>query len=294
MMGRILQGWWWRLQLLQWVHAAKAQPLRRTTTLLAWWLPWVLIPVALNIAGPSSAEAGLSFLLSLDVPLTLMLAAATVLETLGIESRARAEGWLWPPAFRPAGLRWISRLRWLLAARWPAGLALAGLLLACGTHAEPDAIAELMLMALFGIAAGAILVWTLRTRSTAAKRTSAGFLPGRGMSTLSWVAFNEARTHFDLRRGLLLAIPCLLAVPLGALASDAARMLAVWLPMLFVLIACREAGRIQQSLRQWLRATPRMQLRLVWSVWRFIALGIAVTAALYVLWPAAHASGRAR
>lgn len=287
-------GWWWRLQLLQWMHTARERPLRRVATLLAWWLPWVLIPMALILSGTAAAEAGFSFLLSLDVPLTLMLAAATVLETLGIATRARAEEWLWPPAFRPASLRWISSLRWLPAVRWPAGLAIAGLLLAHSAHAEADAVTELMLMAFFGIAAGVLLVWTLRTRSATTSRASAGFLPGRGMGTLSWVAFNEARAHFDLRRTLLLAIPAMLAAPMGALASDAARMVAVWLPLLFVVIVGREASRIQHSLQRWLRATSRVQLQLIWAVWRYIAVGVALAAAIYLFWPAAPAPGRAR
>ncbi len=83
---------------------------------------------------------------------------------------------------------------------------------------------------------------------------------------------------------MLLAVPALLAAPLGAPAGLVAKMLALWLPLLFVLIICREAVQVHGVLRSWLGVTRQSKLWLTYWVWRLVALGIAAIAMIGILW----------
>jgi hypothetical protein len=277
-------SWWWvRMQFQQWMQSGAAAPARRTVAMLAWWLPWVAIPLLMSLSGHAAADFTFDFLLSLDVPLALALSAATVLDAMNIESHAAADDWLWPHAFRPVRLRWLSRLRWLRLARWPAGLAIAALLLQFSAAVEPQALIELLLMALLGLACGACFAWVLRKPDPSVNRNDVRPRHTRGLAALSWVALHESRDRFNLRRASVFAVPVLLAAPVGALAGDVAKALALWLPLLFAATVCQQAVRCHQWMATWLR-TARTQWLLAWWVWRHVMLGIAAIAAL--LWMA--------
>jgi hypothetical protein len=280
----VATAWWWRLQVLRWMHSGDTRPLHRVATLLAWWLPCVLIPLAARLAGSKSSAAGLDFLLSLDVPLVLVVATLTALDAFRADSLASAEDWLWPRAFRPSRLRWLSRLRWSLIMRWPAGLAMAGVVLASGASAAPEQLAELLMMALLGLVPGSLFAWAIRRSSSSVENRPGALRRARGMNALSWVALRETRERFHLRRMMILSIPVLLAAPMGALATDVMQLLALWIPLLFLATVCRETTRTQDSMQRWLRASGRMQLRLAWWAWRHIVLGVAAAVALYLLW----------
>jgi hypothetical protein len=274
--------WWYRLHFWQWIQAGRARPLDRAVALLAWWLPCVIAPLVLILAGTPYSSAVLNFLLSLDVPLTLLLAGATAMDALGVESRAGSADWLWPRESRPAQLRWMSLQRWLIVVRWPAGLAIAASVLASGA-ASQGSLSEMLLMALLGFVCGSSFAWAMQ-RPAPSQQLPAGIYRLQGVSALSWVAIRDARDRFDLRRAMVLAVPALLAAPLGAPAGMVARMLALWLPLLFVLIVCREAAQVHGVLRRWLGVTLQSKLWLIYWVWRFVALGIAAIGMIGILW----------
>jgi hypothetical protein len=274
-------GWYWRLQRWQWLAAGRAMPRRRALALASWWLPCVIAPLALLLSGANASAAGADFLLSLDVPLTLALAGLTVRDTLGAAAKAGREDWLWPRSFRPAQLRWLSRLRWLIVGRWPAGLGIAAALLAAGAGARRDFPAELLLMALLALLSGASLAWAL-PRASAQPRRLAAPRRARGLPALSWVALHEARERFVPRRAAVFAIPALLAAPAGASAGDAARMLLLWLPLVFIVLVCREAASADHAVQRWLQAPRGLRLRLRWWVWRHVTLGVAAILALCI------------
>jgi hypothetical protein len=274
--------WWYRLHFWQWMQAGRVRPLDRAVALLAWWLPCIIAPLVLILASTSYSSAVLNFLLSLDVPLTLVLAGATAVDALGVESRAGSEDWLWPREFRPALLRWMSLQRWLLVVRWPAGLVIAATVLASGA-ASPGAYTEMLLMALLGLVCGSSFAWAMQ-RPAPSQQRPAGIYRLQGVPALSWVAIRDARDRFDLRRAMVLAVPALLAAPLGAPAGMVARMLALWLPLLFVLIVCREAAQVHGVLRRWLGVTIHSKLWLTYWVWRFVAMGIAALVMIGILY----------
>jgi hypothetical protein len=276
--------WWWRLQILQWINSGRLTPTRRITALLGWWLPVVIMPLALLIAGAELSTAGLEFLLSLDVPLTLVISAVTALEALRIDARSTRDDWLWPRAFRPMQVRWLARLRWLLVARWPAGLTLAAALLSVGANAPSAQFSELLLMAMLGLAVGSCFAWTMQRQSASPAHRPVHPRRTRGMASLSWVAWHETRERFSLQRVTVLAIPALLAAPLGAMFSDAAKPLLIWLPLLFCVALCQSAMSTQITLQQWLQATGQNRLHLIWWIWRYLALGIFMIAGLGLWW----------
>jgi hypothetical protein len=275
--------WWYRLHFWQWIQAGRANPMRWAVALLAWWLPCVIAPLILLLAGPAISLAALNFLLSLDVPLTLMLAGATTLDALGVESRAASEDWIWPRAFRQVHLRWMSRQRWLYVVRWPAGLVIAASLLASGAASSPESLSELRMMALLGLVCGSAFAWAMQRPATP-KQRPAKIHRLHGVAALSWIALRDARERFDLRRAALLAVPALLAAPLGAPAGEVVKMLALWLPFLFVLIVMREATHVHGALRRWLSGTLKSGMWLTWWVWRYIVLAVAVLVSVGILW----------
>jgi hypothetical protein len=275
--------WWYRLHFWQWNQAGRARPLGRAVALLAWWLPCVIAPLVFMLAGTPYSSAVLNFLLSLDVPLTLVLAGATALDALGVESRAGSEDWLWPRDSRPVQLRWMSLQRWLFVVRWPAGLAIAASVLSSGNSSPPESLAEMLLMALLGFVCGSCFAWAMQ-RPAPSQQQPAGIHRLHGVHALSWVAIRDARDRFDLRRAMVLAVPALLAAPLGAPAGLVAKMLALWLPLLFVLIVCREAAQVHGVLRRWLGVTLQSKLWLSYWVWRLVALGVAAIVMIGILW----------
>jgi hypothetical protein len=275
-------SWWWpRLQLQQWMQSGAASPYRRTVALSTWWLPCVFVPLVASLTGRDAANLTLDFILSLDVPLALALATATALDARHVESHVSDDEWLWPRAFQPARMRWLSRLHWLRMARWPVGLVLATLLLQVRAATDTQAVAELLLMALLGFACGSCFAWVLHTPQRTINRKATRPRATRGFAALSWVALHESRDRFNLRRANVLAVPVLLAAPAGVLAGDVAKALALWLPLLFAVTACQEAVRCHQWLTTWLR-TARTQWMLAWWVWRYVLLGLITLSAL--LW----------
>jgi hypothetical protein len=277
-------GWYWRLQLWQWLAAARAGPVRTAVALTTWWLPCVLAPLVLLLSDAKASAAGAEFLLSLDVPLTLVLAGLTVRDTLAAAARAGREDWLWPRSFRPARLRWLSRLRWLVVGRWPAGLGIAATLLAAGAGARREFPAELLLMSLLALLSGASLAWALPRTAAQSRCRTASPRRARGLSALSWVALHEARERFAPRGVAVFAIPALLAAPAGASASVATRMLCLWLPLVFIVLVCREAASADHAVRRWLQPPRSLRLRLSWWIWRHVTLGIAAILALCIPW----------
>lgn len=288
--------WWLRMHVLQWMHSASARPAHASAMLMAWWLPCILAPSFAAVSGSSIADSWLHFVLSLDVPLALVVAALTVQDALGIASGRTSEQWLWPHAFRPTSYRWVSRLRWLRMARWPAGLALGSSILAARATEQPEELFELCLMALLGLISGTCLMWAMAGAKSESRMQGKRARRGRGLSALSWAPLHEARDRFELRRISVLAIPALLAAPVGALAVDAAKLLTVWLLLLAVSMVHREARNIQSALHSWLRVSGRIRFTLALRVWRYVVAGLIAIVALFLLWPGVvmNSAGRSR
>lgn len=276
--------WWYKLQFWQWIQAGRVRPFRQVMAVLIWWLPCVIAPLFLVSAGGPWSLNALDFLLSLDVPLTLALAGATAVDALAVEARAGDEDWIWPREFISPKLRWISRQRWLFVARWPAGFAIAASLLASNTSLPPGSLAETLVMALLGFVGGSSFAWAMQKRADPSPLHLPKAARLQGVAAISWLAIRDARERFDLRRASLLAIPALLAAPLGAPAGEVVKMLALWLPFLFVLIVLREATQVHAALRRWLSRTLRSRLWLTYWVWRYIVLGVAALVTLGILW----------
>ena len=274
--------WWYRYHFWQWLQAGRSRPLKRAAALLAWWLPCFFAPLFLLFAHRSFVSPALDHLLSLDVPLTLALTGATALDAMGVNSRNDAESWLWPRAFRPVSLRWMAHQRGIRILRWPAGFAMFVTLLASGYSYPPALVAELLLMAVIGLIAGSSIAWTLHGQASQKPRPVETHQL-QGVTALSRVSLREAGERFNLRRAMILAIPALLAAPLGAPAVQVAGMVAIWLPLLFAVIVCRETAQVHRMIFLWLRGTIQSRLRLTYWIWRNLAWGIAALAVLGVL-----------
>lgn len=276
-------GWWFRLHGRRWAGAFGDRPLRRAAALLSWWLPSVVLPAAL-IHDPQRAGEALEFVASLDIPLTLLLAAGVTLDATAARSMVDADLWLWPPAFRPPVARWMSRFAWLLVARWPGGLALGTTLLSAGAGPGHRAAGELYVMAALALLAGALIIWMRGQKDRAGRPASRGPRLARGRAALSWAALHEARDGLDARRVALLLVPVMLAAPMNAQAGDVFRAMMLVVVAALVVTVCRECVRIQRSLEEWLRHAAWARGRIAFFVWRHAVVGLVVGASLLMLW----------
>ena len=276
-------GWWLRLHWRRWICALGDRPLRRAATLLLWWVPSLLLPAALSV-DPQLAGQALDFLASLDIPLTLLLATGVTLDAIGANASVEAEQWLWSPAFRPRSTRWLMRVHWLLAARWPAGLALATALLSARAVAGQRATGELYLMAALALLAGVLFIWMRWQRGREGRPGSGRPRLARGTAALSWAPIHEARDRLDSRRVGLLLVPVLLAAPMNAQVGRVFSTLLLVIAAAFVVTVCRECSRVHSSLTAWLAAAAWTRARIALLVWRHVLAGLVVVASLWLLW----------
>lgn len=260
--------------------------MRRTVALLLWWTPWILLPLA-SWFSPSLAIAVTTFLLGIDVPLTLLLAVVTAALAARARDNAQLDDWLGPARFQPWTLRWLQCMRRVMAARWPLGLAIAALLLRVGLP-EPlrlTAPPELALMGALALGCGLGFAWvsgSWRARhGTGVQRARRG----AGMAALSWAPLHEARSGLAFRRLSVLALPALLAAPAGAQLHQAMEVLLVFLAAAAVATLVREARLVQTFTRRWLRDAPMSSRAIAWWSWRFVAAGLVALVALLALWP---------
>lgn len=279
------RGWWFRLHGLRWAGAFGDRPVRRAMALLSWWVPGVVLPAAMIHDRQRAGEA-LDFVASLDIPLTLLLAAGVTLDAITARSTAEADRWLWPPASRPPVARWMSWFAWLLVARWPGGLVLGTTLLSLGAGPGHRAAGELYLMAGLALLGGALFIWIRGQRDRAGRPVSRGPRLVRGRAALSWAALHEARDGLDARRLALLLVPVMLAAPMNAQAGEVIRAMVLVVVAAFVVTVCRECIRIQSSLGEWLGRAAWARGRIAFFVWRHVIAGLVVGASLLVLWMA--------
>ncbi len=283
-MNAAVLPWWMRLPLLRARCAAADRPLPATFAVFGWWVICLVAPLALVLTRVDTTPV-LGFLLSIDVPFALLLATGVVLDALRADALSGAEDWLWPRAFRPARIRWRARLRWLRLVRWPAGLTFVAMLLSGGTSSGARAEAELLLMAAIALATGLALVWAMRQHRAGTQRASTTSpRRARGMAALSWAAWHETRDRFSLRHMASLAVPVLLAAPMGVMAGNVAAMLMAYLPVVFLVAVCQESRRVQVATRHWLATAPMPPRVLTFHIWRHVLLSLALVAAAYGGW----------
>lgn len=276
---------WWRLRRAEWLDALRTRPLRGSLALLLWWGPWVLLPVASWFSAPLAAGFT-DLLLSVDVPLVLLLGAATTFGALRARERVHMDDWLWPAQAKSRPLQWMRWLGWLAAARWPAGLVIAAALLRLGMTGREarSTTAELCLMGALALAGGWAVAWLLGTPSARIVHAH-GVRRARGLAALSWAPLHEVRSRLALRRLPLLLAPAMLAAPLGAHFRQALAVLVVFLAALIVATGSREAWRVQSITRGWLRDTTMPGHRIAFWTWRHVAVGIVALTAAFLLWP---------
>ena len=251
-----------------------------------WLLPVVVLPVALQIAGEGRAAAALEWLLSLDVPLALGLAAQVGSAVVALASSTDTEIWIAPANRRGAAGRALFVLRLLHAARWPFGLALAVLLLSIDSGDSSAQVKELLLIDGFALLGGATFAWVLLSgRHNAPRKPVAGTATGSGLSALSWVPLREAGRVLNQRRLAQLAIPVLLAAPMGSDAQQILRALLGWAVGLYVFNWMRHAHHAAGVLRRWMPGMRVQPIRLNWYVWRYVLFAsLAGAAALWLGW----------
>lgn len=289
--------WWWQLRWLAWLDGARRQPLRHVVPLAAWWLCWIVIPL-IGLANAEFAAATMRFLASLDVPLTLLLAFGVTADVRRFDIAAGRDAWLWPPSFRPPRVRWLLRLEWLMVARWPFGLAIAGMLLTIGASSfGRGEETELWMMAALALITALLVLWIrqgagARDRSVASARVRRA----RGLAALSWAGIHEAADRLHLRRLAMLCMPILLAAPMGADAAQVAGLVAWFLGAVFIAQVLGECLRIQTDVQRWLPGAAMSPLALGVRVWRIVALGVLVLLTAWWLWmtPAAQPAQDAR
>ena len=284
-------GWWWRLQYARWLDGFRQQPLRRGLVWALWLGAFVLTPL---LGGSDAVRAGatLKQLLSFDVPLTLALAAGVFVDALAVRARAGAEDWLWHRDHRPAAVRRLARLRWLLVLRWPVGLWLAIAWLA-GRSAPMPQLAELLVMPALALIVGLVFIWALRS-SVAVGNPPADTRPRRvqGLAALAWAPLHETRAQLHPRFVVRLAIPVLLAAPAGAMVDQVLGMLVLVFPLFLVALLAQQAGQVSRGTARWLDAGVRLRWRIFWSSWRYVLLLISAIFATYMLWPASSPRGQ--
>jgi hypothetical protein len=179
-------------------------------------------------------------------------------------------------------VRWLFRLQWLRVLQWPAGLVLAGLLLASG--ADPDSGAgELMLAALVGVLIGGSAALALRSERPVRRPAQGTRGSSAGLSALSRVPLRQVHHVLDLRRLVLVATPVMLAAPLGATAGMVGSGLMLWLPLVCAALVVREALAVNLALRRWLASAPVSDGVLALHVWKQVLLLFAIVITMALL-----------
>jgi hypothetical protein len=217
------------------------------------------------------------------VPLALLLALQSALASIAVASRPDSERWIAPAGRRGADGRLLWCARFLHAVRWPLGLALATLLLKPASRDDAGHIMELLVLAAVSLVCGAMLAWLLLNRkptSVKPEPAAASTLPASW--ALSLAPLRETQRILDMRRIALLAVPLLLAAPMGTPAQQVLRALAIWVPLLFIASWSGQAVRIVRALRACLPRRAHQSLRLYWQVGR-VVLMVALVGGL-ALW----------
>lgn len=275
--------WWWlRLQLWQWLNAWRAQPVRRTLSPLSWLLAAIVVPAGVALSGAAHSRALLQWVLSLDIPLTLLLAAQVGAAAVAQASGADPESWISPRPRRGSFDRVLQSLRWLHVARWPVALAMAALILAWGDAQSTRSLAELVLLSFFGLTCGALFAWNLGSPKVADGPVPSEHSRASGLAVLSSVPFRQASRQLNRRRVLLLTAPVMLAAPMGSLVQHIAAAMGAWVLLLYVSTWMREARRTVEALRKWLHRSGLAPWRLQWLVWRYVIPAALLSVA--VLW----------
>jgi hypothetical protein len=266
------------LHAWQWLNGWRARPLRSAAAAAAWLLPCLLVPAALRLAGRSTAAAALQWISSFDIPIALVLAAVTGSRIIAAANERDTGDWLQPRIQRGAARVALLLLRLAGMLRWPAGILIAASLLAIGQPQLHQVFVQLLLIVLSGVAGGIAFGWVLMGQRDVRSRNPRP-PPATGLTALSLAPLFATHRSLNLKRLSALLIPALLSAPMGATIDLVARMLAAWLPLLYLGTCLREAGNISRAMRQWLP-----QARLGWWVWRHVLLAVAATGAL--LWGA--------
>jgi hypothetical protein len=264
-------------------------PVCRTLGLLLWFLPAFTLPLAIALFARESAAAALQWLLSLDLPLFLLLTTLICRETISRAARKTEYRWL-APATQSRPVRSMLAAAGLMhATRWPAALLLAGSLLASGSGNNRAALVELLWLCaaapVMGAALGRLL---MRRPGGAAEEPRRRATRVHGLAVLSYVPLWETRRQVDPRQLALIAMPVLLAAPMGVVAGKVAMALAAWIPLAYAEAAMREAGRTVAAIRRWMPQSALQPLQLQWFVRRLVAVawlagGIALWAGWQVL-----------
>jgi hypothetical protein len=270
--------WWLWLHAWQWLNLWRARPLRSAAVAASWLLPCLLVPAALRLSGRSTAAAALQWVSSFDIPIALVLAAVTGSRIIAAVNERDTEDWLQPRIQRGTARIALLLLRLAGMLRWPAGLLIAAWLLAIGQAELRQTFVQLLLIIMSGVAGGIAFGWVLIGQRDVRSRNPRP-PPATGLTALSLAPLFATHRSLGLRRLAALLIPAMLAAPMGATLDLVARMLATWLPLLYLGTCLREAGHISMAMRQWLP-----QARLGWWVWRHVLLALAATGAL--LWGA--------
>lgn len=275
---------WLRLYGAEWTDALRTRPWRRVALLLAWWVPWILLPLA-ACSSPGLATTMTGLLLGLDVPLALLLAAGTVIEAWRLRERAAVDAWLWPGHHPPRPVKWLRRARWLVVVRWPLGIILAACLLRASLpDAYRNATEELWLMGTLALATGLGFVWVLGHRSGPHDRAPPP-RRARGLAALSWAPIHEARDRLALHRLPVLLVPALLAAPAGARFHEAVEVALVFLAVMTIALCLQQAGRVQALVRSWLRDARLSAWTIAWWSWKHVAATIVAVIAAGLLLP---------
>lgn len=270
----MLPGWWLKLQGWQAVNALRARPLRTLAMTSLWLVPGVLLPAICAFGGAALAGRALSVVLSIDIPLTLALASLVALDGLRARADATSCHWL-HGALGPARVERMRTLAALLrAGRGPAVLSSAALLLGLGSR-NFTGMRELLLMAALACVAGGTLWWLLATRREPVARPVSATASTGGLASLSRIPLREAGRQFDMRRATLIAVPVMLAAPMGSTAGGVGMALAGWLPLTFVALCCREAATVHRVMHAW-QGHRVPAWRLMMLVWRYVALLLAL------------------
>jgi hypothetical protein len=149
---------------------------------------------------------------------------------------------------------------------------LAGSLLAIGSRNDGAALMELLWLCAAATIMGAALGRLLLRRSGAADEPRRRATRVHGLAVLSYVPLWETRRQLDPRRLALIAMPVLLAAPMGAVAGKVAMVLAVWIPLAYGEAAMREAGRTVAAIRRWMPLSALQPLQLQWFARRLVAV----------------------
>jgi hypothetical protein len=280
----LLQSRGWQLR-----NVWREYPAQNFARLALWFCLCIVAPIGVRISSERSANAAMQFVLSFDVPLVLAFAgivAGVLMPALAAAVAKDADCWILPARYQGNARHLSVAVSCLQALMWPFGILAAVAILGLGNSSKN--LPEIYLMFGLGALLGSIATYIFSNRRFVDIRVMPLWPSlGQGMTQLSWAPLRQLADVVQPRQLSRLAIPAMLAAPMGASATDVAAIFAVLFPVICCEVLVRATATVAADGRRWLPSRQLSAATLAHFSMRYVAVffacsGLLVSAGIFL------------